>query len=94
MVSVKWDFLGLVLLAWAISWLTLVTNGWQFILGNNNWIGVRLGSIIAVILTLVAFWLSLLHPSEPLVVRAIAWVLGTILIGLLSLWFYLIESGV
>lgn len=86
-------FLWLVLLAWAIASLTFLTNGWQFLLSNNNVAGVRLGSILAIILTLVGFWRSLFRLSEPLVVRIVTWVLAVILISLLFLWFYLAWTG-
>lgn len=93
MVMLKWDFLWLVLLAWAIASLTFLTNGWQFLLGNNNVVGVRLGSILAIILTLVGLWRSLFQLSEPLVVRIVTWVLAVILISLLFQWLYLAWTG-
>lgn len=93
MVMLKWDFLWLVLLAWVIASLTFLTNGWQFLLGNNNVVGVRLGSILAIILTLAGLWHSLFQLSESLVVRIVTWVLAVILISLLFLWLYLAWTG-
>ena len=85
----KWHFSWLVLFAWAIASLTFLTNGWQFLLGNNNVVGVWLGSILAIILTSVGLWRSLIQLSEPLAVRIVTWMLAVILISLLFLWFYL-----
>ena len=92
MIIRRFDFLWFVLTGWVIFWLTLQTNGWYFLLGNNNRYGVLVASILAIILAVVGLSRSVNKFSnqtkrrEILIVHIITWILALILIGLLVLW--------
>ena len=92
MIIQRFDFLWFVLAGWAVSLLTLQTNGWYFLLGNNHRYGVLVGSTLAIILALAGLFISInkvfnqTKGREILILHVTTWVLALLLIGLLVLW--------
>lgn len=92
MIIQQFNFLWFILAGWVIFLLTLQTNGWYFLLGNNNRYGVLVASALALILAVAGLSISINKVSnqtkrrEVLVVHVIAWILAFLLIGLLVLW--------
>jgi hypothetical protein len=88
----RFNFLWFVLTGWVVFLLTLYTNGWYFIVGNDNRYGALFGSILAIILALAGLFISanqvLNHTrgKEILIVHLTTWILALLLIGLLVMW--------
>lgn len=100
MIIQRFDFLWFVLAGWVVSWLTLQTNGWYFLLGNKNRYGILVASTLAIILALVGLFISInkvfnqTRGREILIVHGTTWILALLLIGLLVLWIGLSQVKV
>jgi hypothetical protein len=88
----RFNFLWFVLAGWVVFLLTLQTNGWYFLLGNNNGHGAFAASILAIVLALTGLFISIdkvfnqKRGRETLTVYVTTWILALPLIGLLVLF--------